>query len=75
MEGKHLYAARDKSTGKLVSDLTSKHKKFWQRESDCRKAINEANLKRLRWGFGRHGELELVIFELVEVSANGKTKS
>ena len=70
MEDKYLYAARDKSTGKLVSSLTSKHKKYWQRRDDCLKAINEANQQRLRWNFYNRGELELVTFEVVEVKTN-----
>ena len=67
MNNNYLYAARDKSTGKLVSNLTSKHKKFWQRRDDCLKAINEANQQRLRWNCYNRGELELVTFEIVEV--------
>ena len=70
MEDKYVYAARDKNTGKLVSNLTSKHKKFWQRRNDCLKAINEANQQRLRWNFYNRGELELVTFELMEVKTN-----
>ena len=27
-----IYAARDKNTEKFVSDLTSRHKKFWDRK-------------------------------------------
>jgi hypothetical protein len=67
MEGKYLYAARDKNTGKLVSDITNPRKKYWQRESACRESINNANRERLRYGITRRGELELVVFELVEV--------
>ena len=70
MEDKYVYAARDKNTGKLVSNLTSKHKKFWQRRNDCLKAINEANQQRLRWNCYNRGELELVTFKLVEVKTN-----
>lgn len=70
MEDKYIYAARDKSTGKLVSNLTSKHKKFWQRRNDCLKAINEANQQRLRWNFYNRGELELVTFKVMEVKTN-----
>lgn len=66
MEGKYLYAARDKSTGKLVSDITNPRKKFWQRQGDALNAIRRYNSRRVR----KHGELELVIFELVEVRVN-----
>lgn len=54
-----LYAARDKKTGKLVSNITNPRRKFWQRRRDCANAINS-----YRW---HDYDLELVIFELVEV--------
>lgn len=59
-----LYAARDKNTGKLVTGLTSPSHKFWQRKSDCEKAImnyNNSRYKRTNY------DLELVTYELVEV--------
>ena len=59
-----LYAARDKNTGKLVTGLTSPRHKFWQRKSDCEKAImnyNNSRYKRTNY------DLELVTYELVEV--------
>ena len=60
-----LYAARDKNSGKLVSNITSPGHKFWQRKADCENAIN-------RYKSGdcyRRGnyDLELVTFELIEV--------
>lgn len=60
-----LYSARDKKTDKLVSDITSPRKKFWQRRDACVDAIN--NHKRRSW---RDYDLELVVFELVEVEDN-----
>lgn len=72
MEGKFLYAARDKSNGKLVAGITNPSKRFWQRKSSCIEAINNANRERLRYGITYRGELELVVFELVEVTADGK---
>lgn len=66
MEGKYLYAARDKSTGKLVSDITNPRKKYWQRYGDAINAITKHNSRKYR----KHGELELVTFELVEVKRN-----
>lgn len=58
-----VYAARNPSTGKLVSDITSPHKKFWQRKDACREAINRAVSGR----FKSYKALELVTFKLVEV--------
>lgn len=57
-----LYAVRDKTTGKLVSDLTSKHKKYWEQYNACRQAIQ--NSYRSRDNIDRY---EIVTFELVEV--------
>lgn len=67
MDNKYLYAARDKSTGKLVSGITNPSKKYWQRKQNAISAIENANRKRLRYGYTHRGELELVTFELVEV--------
>lgn len=59
-----LYAARDKNTGKLVSDITSPRHKFWQRKGDCENAINKYNIGKYRL---YDYDLELVAYELVEV--------
>ena len=59
-----LYAARDKNTGKLVTDLTSPGHKFWHRKGDCENAIRNYNSNRYRRG---NYDLELVTYELVEV--------
>lgn len=59
-----LYAARDKNTGKLVSGLTNPSHKFWQRRADCEAAIRNYNSSRYKW---HDYDLELVIYELVEV--------
>ena len=61
----YLYAARDTSSGKLVSDLTNPRRKYWDREVNARSAINYANAS--PWSHGRHEHVELVKFELVEV--------
>lgn len=63
-----LYAARDKSNGKLVAGITNPSKKFWQQRRSCIDAIDRANRERLRYGIKYRGELELVIFKLVEVN-------
>lgn len=55
-----LYAVRDKTTGKLVSDLTSRHKKYWSQYKACKEAI--------RYSYRSNKDnLEIVAFELVEV--------
>ena len=59
-----LYAARDKKTGKLVSNITNPRRKFWQRRRDCVNAINSASYYRKYYP---DYVLELVVFELVEV--------
>ena len=61
----YLYAARATNTGKLVSDLTNPRRKYWDRESNARAAINSANAH--PWFRGRHEHVDLVKFELVEV--------
>ena len=55
-----LYAARDIKTGKLVSDIPSLRRKFWQRRDNCEKAIR--NAKRWRPGY----DLELVTLNVIE---------
>ena len=65
----YIYGARDTTTGKLVSDITSPGKKYWQRKSACKEAIDSYNSGRTYYGrLGNHGKLELVTFELVEVT-------
>lgn len=63
-----LYAVRDKTTGKLVSDLTSKHKKYWEQYNACRQAIQNS------WHRNKD-KLEIVTFELVEVKSSEKNNS
>ena len=63
-----IYAARDTSTGKLVSDITNPRRKYWDRRGNALSAINEYNRKHNYYGrLGIHGTLELVTFKLVEV--------
>lgn len=62
-EEKFIYAARDTSTGKLVSDITNPRKKFWQQK----RAAEEAIRKELGMRYPRYESLELVTFKLVEV--------
>lgn len=37
-----IYAVRDKTTGKLVTNLRSKFKKYWDTEKSAQNAINSA---------------------------------
>ena len=59
-----LYAARDKNAGKLVSNITNPSRKFWQRRRDCVNAISNYNYYNRRH---KTYDLELVVFELVEI--------
>lgn len=63
MKTDYVYAAREITTGKLVSDITNPRKKYWQQENACRDAINKHNCGR---SFSYHDKLELVKFRLVE---------
>ena len=66
-----LYAARDKNTGKLVSNITSPGHKFWHRQGDCENAINNYNHYNRNY---KKYDLELVVFELVEVKEIAEQK-
>lgn len=69
-----LYAAREISTGKLVSDITNPKRKYWDRRGNAVSAIDYYNRayanRKLPYGAnkGEHGTLELVTFKLVEVA-------
>jgi hypothetical protein len=71
MDKKFLYGARDTSTCKLVNDITNPGRKFWEMRGNCVNAINSYN-NRTRYDsrHPKHGPLELVVFELVEVNEN-----
>ncbi len=58
---KKIYAVRDESTGKLVSDLSRDRKKYWDFRISAERAIKR--------DLG-HRKLKLVVFELVEVKEN-----
>lgn len=58
-----VYAARDKNTGKFVSGLTARHKKFWDRKNACMDAINRYNSSGYRFG---NYDLEIVELTCVE---------
>jgi hypothetical protein len=69
-----LYAARDTSTGKLVSDITNPKRKYWDKRGNAVSAIDYYNRayanRKLPYSEnkGEHGTLELVTFRLVEVN-------
>lgn len=56
-----IYEVRDKNTGKLLNDLTTKHKKYWDRYEACEKIL-KTTYKRINLE-----DVEIVKFELVEV--------
>ena len=70
----YLYAARDTATGKLVSDITNPRRKYWDKRGNAQSAIDYYNSlyanKKLKYSCnkGEHGLIELVVFELVEVT-------
>ena len=71
MKKTYLYSARDTSTGKLVSDITSPGKRYWQRKEAAEEAIYKYNNNLNYYGRAKHyGKLELVTWELVEVKEN-----
>lgn len=75
MKKNYLYSARDTSTGKLVSDITSPGKKYWQKKDAAQEAINKYNFGRNYYGRrNNHGRLELVTWELIEVSSDNSNK-
>lgn len=69
-----IYGARDTATGKLVSDITNPRRKYWDKKGNAQKAIDYYNRgyanRKLSCtaNKGEHGLIELVTFELVEVS-------
>lgn len=68
-----IYAARDTSTGKLVSDITNPRRKYWDKRGNAVSAIDYYNRGyanrplKSSCNKGEHGTLELVTFRLVEV--------
>lgn len=68
----YLYGARDKNTGKLVSDITNPRRKYWDKRGNAVSAIDYYNRfyanRKLPHGSnkGEHGTIELVTFKLVE---------
>lgn len=65
----YLYAVRDKKTGKLVRDITNPGHKFWEKKGSCQAAIDNYNNGNYYSRRTSTYDLEIVTFELVEVSA------
>ena len=69
----YLYGAREVATGKLVSDITNPKRKYWDKRGNAQSAIDYYNRCYAGRDFpssynkGKHGLIELVTFELVEV--------
>ncbi len=63
MNNTRIYAVRNTKTGKLVSNLGSRHKKYWDRKADAIAAMN-SNYKRIS-----PCDLKIVEFILVEVES------
>ena len=70
----YIYGARDIDTGKLVSDITNPRKKYWDKRGNAQRAIDDYNQHagdpRFNKNRGKYRCVELVVFELVEVSKN-----
>lgn len=64
MNNDKIYAVRDESTGKLVSNLTNPRKKYWDRRANAEEAIR----KKIKY----YPNLKLVTFELVEAGKEGE---
>lgn len=67
MKNKYMYGVRNTKTGKMVSDLTSKHKKYWEQYPAAVRAINNC--------WYNKNDLEVVAFELKEVPLSEARKN
>lgn len=63
MQNDRIYAVRNTETGKLVSNLSNHHKKYWDRKADLQAAIKNS----FRYRDTSPGTLKIVEFMLVEV--------
>ena len=64
----YLYGAREVATGKLISNITNPRRKYWDKRGNALNAINYHNNKDARYRKNNEpGQVELVVFELVEV--------
>ena len=68
MSKTYLYAAREIATGKLVSNITNPRRKYWDKRGNAVNAITYHNNRPPHWRKpNMPGQVELVVFELVEV--------
>ena len=58
-----IYGVKDKNTGKLINNLTTKHKKYWDKYDAWEKAIKNSYSYTPR----EKDNFEIVTFKLVEV--------
>ena len=58
-----IYGVKDKNTGTLINNLTTKHKKYWDKYDACEKAIKNSYSYTPR----EKDNFEIVTFKLVEV--------
>lgn len=66
-----LYAVRDKSTGKFVSDITNPRHKFWEKKGSCESAIKSYNPNRTSTQRRTiHDKEDLELVELTCVDSN-----
>lgn len=66
-----LYAVRDKSTGKLVCNLTNPRRKFWEKKGNAESAVKKADSRYRSYRSSDTSikkDLEVVTYELTEVS-------
>ena len=71
MSKTYLYGAREVATGKLVSNITNPRRKYWDKRGNAVNAIEYHNNRPPHWRKpNMPGQVELVVFELVEVKEN-----
>ena len=67
----YIYAIRDKSTGKLVNNITNPKHKFWEKKGSAASALDRFNPRYHNQILGeppKKENLEVVKFQLIEVS-------
>lgn len=70
MENSRIYAVRNTKTGKLVSDLGGKHKKYWDKKECALAAIQNS----WQYKYESPDTLKIVEFVLVEVESEKNLK-
>lgn len=68
MKNSYVYAVRNIKTGKLMSNLTSKSRKYWARKYDAITQINYYNTR--KYNIENNDKVELVIYKLQEVKTD-----